>query len=150
MRNTERGLSILEVLFSLAIMAVIFAMVANYYYSQNKRYLEVGKAATQLQQLASVSYEWQTAQAQSDFSGLSLAVLQKAGLLDANDNYSQIDPWGGAITLTADKQDAHYISITLPKIPNYACTNLRSRMANVAHSQSSADECAQGSYQITL
>lgn len=150
MRNAERGLSLIEILFGLAIMSIIFVMVADYYYSQNKRYLEVGKAATQIQQLASISYEWQTTQSQSDFQGISLTVLQNAGLLSKTDTYSQLDPWGGSISIAADQNDPHYVAITLPQIPEYACTNLRSRMANVAHTQSSAGECTQGAYYITL
>lgn len=146
MKNSQTGLSILEVLFSLAIMGVIFAIIANYYYTQNKTYLQVSKAATQIQQLASISYEWQTAQSQTTFTDISLSALQAAGLLNPKDNYSQIDPWGGAISIAADKNDARYLLITLPKIPANVCANLANRMANIAHQQ----QCAGGNYTITL
>lgn len=142
----QRGISILEVLFSLAIMCVIFTLIANYYFSQNKRYLAVGKAATQIQQLASLSYEWQTAQTQTDFNGISISALQDAGLLSKTDHFSQQDPWGGAITLAPYNSDSSYVAITLTNIPNDACTNLSSRMLNVAHTQS----CTGGNYYISM
>lgn len=150
MKNVQRGISLIEVLFSLAILCVILASVANYYYAQNKIYLSVGKAATQIQQLASVSYEWQAAQSQVDFQGISLPILQAAGLFSTTDNYSQIDPWGGAITISPDHRNPQYVLITLPQVPREACVNLRDRMVNVAESQSSERDCADGNYHISM
>jgi Tfp pilus assembly protein PilV len=142
-QRTATGLTLIETLFGLAIMAVILMIVANYYYGQNKLYLETSKAATQIQQLANISYEWQAAQSQSDFNGISLSTLKTAGLL--TDNFFQIDPWGGAIDV-APSSDARYVAIILYKIPDNACTNLRTRMMNTAHTQS----CSSGTYVITL
>jgi|GEM_PF-2708747 len=150
MKNLQKGLSLIEVLFSLAITGVILTIIVNYYYSQNKVYLNVSKAATQIQHLANVSYEWQAAQNQTDFTGISISTLQKAGLLSALDNYSQIDPWGGVISLSVDSSNASYVLITLPQIPQDACNNLRSRMASTAHSQASSSECSTGSYYISI
>jgi prepilin-type N-terminal cleavage/methylation domain-containing protein len=146
----QRGLSLIEILLSLAIISVILMMIVNYYSTQNKDQLLVSKAAAQIQQLASVSYEWQTAQSKMDFTGISLTVLQDAGLLSATDNYSQKSPWGGGINITAENSNPQYVLITLDKIPRSACANLRERMSQVAHSQSSSNECAQGSYYISL
>lgn len=146
MIQSQKGLSVLEVLFSLAIMSVIFAIVINYYYKQNKFYVEVSKAATQIQQLASLSYEWQTAQSQTDFSGISLTTLQNAGLLPEKDKYSQIDPWGGMIDISKDDDDSKYVKITLAKVPKEQCANLMNRMAQTAHRQG----CADGGYFISI
>ena len=143
--KNQQGISLLEVLFSLAIICTILTIVANYYFSQNKRYMEVSKAATQIHQLANVSYEWQTAQAQADFRGISLNALQAAGLLPKSDSYSQVNPWGGAIRVSA-ANDSQYVAITLLKVPSDACANLRSRMANSAHTQ----YCAGGIYYISM
>ena len=77
----QRGLSLIEILLSLAIISVILMMIVNYYSTQNKDQVLVSKAAAQIQQLASVSYEWQTAQSKMDFTGITLTVLQDAGLL---------------------------------------------------------------------
>ncbi len=96
MNQSSSGLSLLEVIFSLTIIAVILAVVVHYFYD-NQLNLQVSKAATQIQQLASVSYEWQTAQSQKDFSGISIDALQAAGLLEKNSDYTGLDPWGGIL-----------------------------------------------------
>ena len=137
------GLTLLETLFSLAIIAVIVMIVANYYYSQNKLYMETSKAATQIQQLANLSYEWQAAQSQSDFSGISLSALKTAGLL--TDSFAQTNPWNGAIDVEAST-DSRYVAIILYRVPDNACINLRTRMMNTAHTQS----CSNGTYAISL
>ncbi len=147
--NNQYGLSVLEILFSLAVTAVILVMVANYYYTQNQRYMQVTQAAAQIQQIANVSYEWQTAQQQIDFKGIDFQTLQTAGLL-AEDDFSQVDPWGEKIVLTADPTDAHYLQITLPKISPYACVNLRDKMNKIAHNQTSEKDCVNGSYKISM
>lgn len=138
------GLTLIEILFSLAIMAVILMMVATYYFSQNKLYLETSKAATQIQQLANISYEWQAAQSKADFSDISLSALKTAGLLTTSMDV-QINPWGGTIDVTPSS-DPRYVAIVLYRIPNNACTNLRTRMMNTAHTQS----CYDGTYAISL
>jgi type II secretory pathway pseudopilin PulG len=149
MKHAQCGITILEILCSLAIMAIIFTTI-TYYYTQNQRYMAVSKAAAQIQQLANVSYEWQAAQAQADFAGLSMTALQSSGLLNKIDNYTQIDPWGGNMTVAPDPADPRYMRITLSKIPTNACANLRDRMTQTAHNQSSAADCNSGSYYISL
>lgn len=148
--SNQKGISLLEILFSLTVIAVIFAIVANYFYTQNKNYLTVGKAATQIQQLADMSYEWQTAQGQNNFEGISQSALQQAGLLTVNDQYSQINPWGGQIIIAADNNDSRYVLITLSSVPTDACNNLRSRLNSIAHTQSSNADCTGGGYHISL
>lgn len=149
MKNPQQGLSLLEILCSLAIIAILATIVANFYATQNKTLLQVSKAAEQIQQLGNVSYEWQTAQSKLDFNGISISALQDAGLLPT-DNYSQQGPWGGLISLSADSSYPQYILITLENIPPEACSNLRDRLREIAHNQSSASECAQGRYYIVI
>lgn len=148
MKN-QSGLSLLEVLFSLAVTAVIMVTVINHFLTQNQRYLQVSQVAAQIQQLASVSYEWQTAQQLPDFTELTLQKLLNAGLL-INSNFNTLSPWGSQITLTPDPKDAHYLQITVPKIPNEACANLSDKMTTIAHAQTSATDCNSGEYQISL
>lgn len=146
----QNGISLLETLLSLVIISVILVIVANYYFSQNQLNLNVSKANTQIHQLASVAYEWQTAQQQNDFTGLSMAALQTAGLLPFDDPYSQINPWGGSISISPYASNPTYLQITLSKIPVDACKNLRNRMANIAYAQTSDADCSNGQYQIAL
>jgi len=146
----QRGLSLLEVLCSLAVIAVIIAIMINYYYTQNQRSLKVTKAATQIQQIASVSYEWQAAQSQSDFSGISLPILQAAGLLSPDYNYTQVSPWGGEISVQPDPANAQYVRISLLLVPEYACTQLQELLKEVAFSQATGHNCKEGNYYISM
>lgn len=141
------GISILEVLGSLGVISVILTMISWYYLSQNKLYMEVSKATAQIQQLANLSYEWQTAQARADFNGISIAALQSAGLLSPNDHYTDMNPWGGNISIAPDPNDPHYVAITMQNVPNHACNNLTNRLLNVAHNQNCNDR---GSYSISI
>lgn len=149
MNQSSSGLSLLEVIFSLTIIAVILAVVVHYFYD-NQLNLQVSKAATQIQQLASVSYEWQTAQSQKDFSGISIDALQAAGLLEKNSDYTGLDPWGGHFVVSADADNPHYVQIALPSIPESACNNLREKMKNLAHAQASDIDCSQNNYFVSL
>lgn len=149
MNSGQRGISLLEVLCSLVITAVILLIVANYFYNQSQRYEQVSRATRQIQELASVSYEWQTAQSQTNFKGLSMNTLKAAGLLP-EDSLVQQDPWGGAITLGPSDKNPNYLGILLPNTPEDACKNLRNRMASVAHEQSSSADCQKGGYYIIL
>lgn len=149
MKRLPHGLSLLEVLCSLVIIAVIFSVVVTYFYD-NQRNVQISKTATQIQQLASVSYEWQSAQAQGDFSGLSLEALQKAGLLTKGNDYTELNPWGGSYSLSADTDNPHYLRITIPAVPQAVCNNLREKMQNLAHNQASEADCAKGNYFVTL
>lgn len=145
----QQGISLLEVLCSLVITAIILLIVANYFYSQSQRYQQVSQAVRQIQQLASVSYEWQTVQSQTDFKGISMSALQAAGLLP-EDHLIQQDPWNGTVVIGPSDKEPYYVGIVLPNTPQDACNNLRSRMANVAHEQSTPADCQKGGYYIVL
>jgi type II secretory pathway pseudopilin PulG len=148
MRNLQRGISLLEILLSLAIAGVLVMMMVNYYNAQAKTQLLISKAAEQIQQLSSISYEWQTAQSQVDFIGISLTALQDAGLI--RDNYLQQNPWGNSISVAPANDNPQYVLINLGKVPQDVCSNLRERMAHLAHSQASTNDCTQGNYYISL
>ncbi len=141
------GISLLEVLISLGIISVILAIISWYFISQNKVYMEVGKASTQIQQLANLSYEWQTAQARADFVGISIDALQAAGLLVQNDHYTDMNPWGGSISIAPDTNDPHYVAITLLNVPNRACAGLTNRLLSVAHKQTCNN---MGTYSVSI
>ena len=84
----QQGLSLLEIIFSLSVIAVMLTIVFNYFYTQNKNDVTITKAATQIQHLADVSYEWQTSREENSFQGISQNALQEAGLLATNDQYA--------------------------------------------------------------
>jgi prepilin-type N-terminal cleavage/methylation domain-containing protein len=150
MKKSQSGVSLIEILFSIAILSVILVIATTYFGSLNQRSILVTQASEQIQQLASVGYEWKSAQSQTDFNGISLSALQQAGLLDNSDSYSQKSPWGGDISLSADSQDPNYLQISMNKIPKTECANLSNRLSNIAHRQSDNSDCSRGIYFIVL
>ncbi|MBS0350927.1 MAG: hypothetical protein JSR33_07060 [Proteobacteria bacterium] len=113
--------------------------------SQNKLYTNVGKAASQIQHLADISYQWEAAQSEPGFRDISLDALETAGLLSKQDPFAEENPWGGTITVAPDR-DPRFLDITFTQIPNKACANLLQHMKNVAHNQ----QCQTNKYIIVL
>lgn len=150
MKKSQSGLYLIEILLGIVIISFILGMVLIFFNPLAQRSVLVTKAAQQIQQLASVSYEWRSGQSQTDFSGLSLAVLQNAGLLDSSDNYTQQSPWGSDIELKADTDDPGYLQISMTQIPQAACNNLIDKLSNIAHRQAKNSDCAQNYYFIVL
>lgn len=150
MKKFQSGISLLEILLGLVLICAFLGTVAIYFNSLNQRSILVTQAAQQIQQLASISYEWKSAQSQTDFSGLSLPVLQEAGLLNSADTDAQKSPWGQDFILSADTADPSYLKILINKIPEAACANLIHQLSNIAHRQSYGGDCAKGTYFIVL
>ncbi len=150
MKKFQSGLSVIEILLGIVIIASILGMVFIFYNPLSQRGILVTQAAQQIQQLASVSYEWKSAQSQNDFNGISLAVLQSAGLLDSSDNYTQKSPWGSNIQLNADTDNPAYVQISMDRIPQEACSNLADKLNQIAHRQSDKSDCDKGFYFIVL
>ncbi len=150
MKKFQSGISLIEILMGIVIISVILGMVFLYFNPLSQSSVLVTQASAQIQQLASVSYEWKSGQSQTDFSGLSLSVLQNAGLLDSSDTTTQKSPWGSNIQLGADSEDPNYLQISMTQIPPPACANLIDKLSNVAHRQANAADCAKGSYFIVL
>lgn len=150
MKKSQSGISLIEILMGIVIISVILGIVFVYFNPLSQRSVLVTQASAQIQQLASVSYEWKSGQSQADFSGLSLSVLQNAGLLDSSDTYTQKSPWGSNFQLSADTDDPNYLQISVTQIPPAACNNLIDKLRSVAHRQANNSDCAQGFYFIVL
>ena len=149
-RLSQQGITLIEVLLALIITGILISFTVNYFLHQTQLHTQTTQVATQIRQIADISYEWQTAQQQADFKDISINALQKATLL-SNDHYNTTLPWNGTFSISADKSDAKYLSITLSGIPLGACNLLITQMRTVAHRQSSHQECkTDGYYYISL
>ncbi len=136
--NKQQGISLLEVLLTLTIMALI-TMMSVRYFNQAIVSREVEQAVLQIQQLTQVSYEWLEAQKQADFSSqnggqmISLQTLETAGFLN---NRLMQDPWGGAVQIEAGA-DPSYVHIVLTQVPQKACRNLNRQLQTMNHAPTS-------------
>lgn len=116
----QSGISLLEVLLSLSIIAIILVMATRYYFvaSNNDR---INIVRQQVGSLIAAVNEWKGQNARYD-STLSVATLYKDGMLakstslvTAGDDANLYDPWGDEITVTGESNSAT-IAVTLPKM----------------------------------
>lgn len=133
-----RGISLLECLLAITLIATITLMAVRYYII-TLRNTHVSQAISQVNRLTSASYEWLRLQNQSDFSGedtgeaITTQTLLQAELIQPNTD--TIDPWGGAITISPGITDPSYVAITLTNIPQKDCYNLTQQLQYINHSQ---------------
>ncbi len=136
LRNT--GISLLEVLLSLTIIASITTMAVRYF-TVSTLEMRVSHAILQLKQLTDASYEWLQLQKQNNFSStpsgtsISMEALLKNQLTQAT--IDTINPWGGNITVEPG-DDTSYVKITLENIPQKACLNINQQLKSINHSAS--------------
>src|SRR3989344_2445070 len=133
--------SLLELMLSLAIIALIFGMTFRYF-SVSSLNGKVSRALSQIHLLTEASYTWLKAQNQPNFSEdtqindsqtISMQALIDADLIPSNNNITQ-DPWSGVIEVSPGS-NPQYVKITLPHLPIKACNNLSTRLKTIAHSQ---------------
>ncbi|MCH9743757.1 MAG: hypothetical protein K0U29_02380 [Gammaproteobacteria bacterium] len=148
MKRKQSGISLLEILLGLVLIATISTMAIRYF-TVTTRSMKVSNAIKQIKHLSNISYEWLQQQQQTDFSGssagtrISLQELINTGLL-RNDPSERYDPWGGDITVNAATNDPSYVSITLSKVPQDACRMMVRQLQSVNHLQSTPCGSAYG------
>lgn len=130
-----RGISLLEMLLVISIMAAVIVSTTRYLFSTTLT-LSVNQTIDQLQQSVEASYAWLRTAHQADFQGpdketgttaISLDKLKQAGLVaaTAGQNY-----WGGAVHILPSTNPAQ-VEIELDQIPESACLQLAGRMKNI-------------------
>lgn len=122
-KQSQRGIGLLELMLSLAIIAILLVMATRYFASARQGQ-EVASAISTIQAVSAASQSYFVAQGNS-WSGLtSVTKLVAGGYLPSN--ASTTGPWGGAIMVTggADSSNPTAVRITIPNVPPAACTQL--------------------------
>lgn len=131
MKTKLNGISLIECLLSLAIIASISLMAVRYYIVTT-RDMRVSEAITQIKRITSASYEWLSIQRQNDFSGsdggqtITIQQLVEDKLI--NDTKDTLTPWGGQVQVAPADDDSKYIKITFNNVPQQACHNLAQQL----------------------
>lgn len=143
MKNKQLGVTLMELLLALVVIAVIMFMAIRYY-TIAREGAKVSEAVTNVNAAVNASYEWMQGVNQADFTGISTTELINKGLLVAQDIKN---PWDSsqAMTITPYPNQTNYVAITYTGIPQTACENLKQRFyAKVKEiGGSPASTCAQ-------
>lgn len=126
----DKGISLLEVLLSLAIIGIILILVTRYYNSTRTSQM-TNETIGIIQNLTAAADNWYwTNKSFTAPTPISLTQLQQMGLVPEKQSKS---PWGGDINIEPDNgRDPNHVSILIPNVPYQvgppaqgACLNLQ-------------------------
>ena len=117
----QRGIGLLELMLSLAIISVLLVM-ATRYYRTTKQNQQVNDAIAQVQAMVAASENWVIGR--NDFTGISLANLIASGNLPDG---SQFNPWHAQNTVRKASNPNHII-IAMNGLPQSACYNMAEKL----------------------
>lgn len=122
MKRFNKGVTMVELLLVLSIIAVVLVLASRYYYTANLS-REVNESYKQIQTIAAAGQSWWDDH-NHDFTGItSTQVLIDNGYLTSE--YKK-NTWGGNVSVVGSS--ASELSITFASIPNAACNNLFNKL----------------------
>lgn len=129
MRRSQ-GLSLIEVMFVLVIVAMLTVTVARYYQTLQRTSLS-NAVIEMMNTTVQATYAWLGMG--NTLEKLSLEQLIDNGLVPADfkfqsDNNASGHPWGGAIEVQKDSENPNRFVIVLDELPPKACQNLQLRL----------------------
>lgn len=114
--NKKLGISLLEVMLSLSIIAIILILALRYF-DVALQEQKVTEANRMIQSTRSAASNWLVSH--DDYKGMSLAALQQRDLLPKNFN----NPWGEVVTIEGDTSGT-FFTVKFYEMPYSACLNL--------------------------
>ncbi len=128
MRKKIRGISLLELLLSLALIAILLVMVTRFYESTQGSQ-RTNDAVEILQHLVAASDKWFALYKSYQKTGngdIGLVKLTGLGWIPQNFMLANANPWGGAINV--EPEDSSHVKFTLAEVPAKDCLNLQELM----------------------
>lgn len=118
-RSKQRGISLLEVLLSLSVIAIILVMATRYYKSAQQSQ-QVSNALSMLSGIVTAETQYAAANGNTYITGtVKGSTLTTAGYLPANFG---TDPWGNAITIGSASPG---YTISIGPMPAETCAILK-------------------------
>lgn len=142
-KNKHQGISLLELMLSLAIIAILLVMATRYYQiTRQSQQVEEGLELMTSIYTAGSSY----LESNPSFSGVTLQTFINNGSVPASfKNSATINPWGGALTVTGSAQN---LVVGMTNIPDKACNNLDAKVKQKFGVSTSS--CNNNTYSYTL
>ncbi len=125
MQVKSRGISLIELLLSLAIIAILLVMATRFYESTRSSQ-QVNDATNVLQHLMAASDKWFSvykSYQKTDNGDISLPQLITLGWLPKNFVFANANPWGGSINITPE--DSTHVKFMLAHVPAKDCLNMQ-------------------------
>lgn len=119
------GISLLEIMLSLAIIAVILIM-ATRYYAITRIAQQTNEASEMIIAIYSAGQSWM--QTNDNFKKVTIYTFTEAGLLPADFALATANPWGGAISIDPLGTDLQKLEVRLDNVPSKDCQNLLAKM----------------------
>lgn len=125
----QAGIGLLELMLSLAIIAILLVM-ATRYYGIASRSQRVNQGVAQVGSLEGAVATWRGSK--TSYTGVTIPILGDQGLLSSAeyDGTNLYDPWGGKVGLAATSAGKG-ATITYTDIPGDACLAMADRMHDV-------------------
>lgn len=146
MQKKINGISLLELLLSLALIAILL-VAATRFYESTRASEQTTEAVNILQHLTAASDKWfvlYKSYQKTDNGDISLQKLIELGWLPKNFVLADVNPWGGSINVAP--QDSTDVTLTLSAIPDKDCTNLKELMQQQLNL---VGNCSGGNYTAT-
>lgn len=118
------GISLLELMLSLAIISILL-VTATRYYVTTRSAQQINDALQIIQNMTTAADNWYwTYKSYNDPDHtISLSELVKMGLLPDRFLLTNSNPWGGSLNITP--KDTNHVSIQLKGVPSADCLNLK-------------------------
>lgn len=118
----QKGIGLLELMLSLAIIAILIVMVTRYY-TTTRASEQVNEAAQEIIALYAAGQSW--LQSQPAFAGDMLTKFVLDGSVPKD--FADGNPWGGTIKATVGSTPTS-LNMELSEVPQAACQNLKARV----------------------
>jgi len=125
-RHNQRGIGLLELMLSLAIISVLLLMATRYYKSADQGQ-KVSNAISLITGIAGAGAQYLSTHPKEKPTDLNLQVLTNDGYL-SKEFSTMSNPWGGTIKVSGS--DAGLVTITLEGVPGGPCRILQSSFSD--------------------
>lgn len=125
--NLQRGISLLELMLSLAVIAMVLVL-ATRYFMNTRTSQQVNEAAEMITAVYAAGESW--LQTQNSLEKNMIPIFINNGSIPSDFNESNINPWGGDIEAIGDDEK---LTVILNQVPADACQNLAVKIQQKMH-----------------
>lgn len=140
----QRGIGLLELMLSLAIISILLVMATRYWIVSN-RSSQVNRAVAQLGALQGAINQWKTGNPSTPPTFTDLNNIGALSNMDYQNN-AVTNPWGGSVTLSSNTDGS--VTINMEQVPEAACNSLAVKY-NADPNFSPAYPCGAGNHTVS-